>query len=130
MDVGRDCDAEVPVAPEPAPSSWAMRAGIILAMSFFFELLWLAYVCHNSVAEILIGAAASILSAVAGFAAYYVASIDVRPRWVWVAQIWRLPGLIIVETGQVVRWIVRASLGLPFDGQLRSAPFEADSSPA
>jgi multisubunit Na+/H+ antiporter MnhE subunit len=90
-----------------------------------FLLLWLVFVFQLTAMEFLAAAAASALTVFALQTALRAEHLCFLPRWRWVAQGWRLPGMIAVDLFVVLKTLIRLFLRKPSTGLFQLGRFRA-----
>ena len=92
-----------------------------------FTLLWLVFVFQLTAIEVLAGAAASALTVFALQTALRSEPLCFRPRLRWLAQGWRLPGMIVADLWIVLRVLARLLLQAPSKGAFQLGRFHANA---
>lgn len=90
-----------------------------------FSLLWLVFAFQPTAIEIFAGAAASALTVLALQVTLRSESLCFQPRLRWLAQAWRLPGMIGIDLWIVLKALVRLVLRAPSHGVFRLGRFNA-----
>lgn len=90
-----------------------------------FFLLWLLFVYQTSSSELLAGVGAAVLASVASEITLKVEPFRFQPRLAWLAQMWRLPLLILEDFRVLLRVLTRRLLGKPVPGTLQLAQFHS-----
>lgn len=72
-----------------------------------FTLLWLLFVFQLNVSELVVGASASALTVLAIQTAFRSEPLCFQPRLRWLAQVWRLPVLIVKDSWVLLKALAR-----------------------
>ena len=72
-----------------------------------FTLLWLLFVFQLNVSELVVGASASALTVLAVQTAFRSEPLCFQPRLRWLAQVWRLPVLIVKDPWVLLKALAR-----------------------
>ncbi len=104
----------------------SLRSFITAAVAWAIQLgIWFCYTANDGWREIAAGAVAATLATIAAVFYARVAGVEIRFKWRWIAQAWRLPGYLVSDTAILLRgW----ALALVHDGKtpggLVAIPFD------
>jgi multisubunit Na+/H+ antiporter MnhE subunit len=90
-----------------------------------FLLLWLIFVFQVTPGELVVGAIASGLAAIAGYVAFRAVPACFRPRLRWIRQAWHLPAIIATDLWLLLKSLMREIIRRPSRSSLQVTPFRA-----
>lgn len=90
-----------------------------------FTLLWLLFVFQLSTSELVAGASASALTVLALEAALRSGPLCFQPRFRWLAQVWRLPALIVADCWVLLKALARHLARKPSRAAFQLGKFHA-----
>ncbi len=90
-----------------------------------FLLLWLLFVFQMTPSELAVGSVASGLTVGLAYVTFRAVPACFKPRLHWLAQVWRLPAMIMADLGLLLRHLMREIARKP-----SRSSFELTSFPA
>jgi multisubunit Na+/H+ antiporter MnhE subunit len=90
-----------------------------------FLLLWLLFVYQISRSELLAGSIGAALTVVAGQVSLQFEPLRFQPRLTWLAQVWRLPSMILEDFRILFRVLARRLGSKPVPGVFQLARFHS-----
>lgn len=76
-----------------------------------FLLLWLIFVFQVSASELIVGAAASAITVTLGYVTLRAVPACFEPKFRWIAQVWRLPTMILTDLWLLLKHLLREITG-------------------
>ena len=98
--------------------------GFLVSWVVFF-LLWLLFVDQASLSELLAGSAAATLASIALQVTVRVEPLRFQPRLAWLAQVWRLPSVIIEDFRVLLRVLADRLMSKPVPGTFQLTGFSS-----
>jgi multisubunit Na+/H+ antiporter MnhE subunit len=90
-------------------------------------LLWILFVFQVTAEELIFGVVAAGVTVVAVETALRAGGYRFRARWLWIAQIWHLPSLVVKDLWLMTGDLARRLAGKPGRSVFRIVPFRFSS---
>ena len=94
----------------------------LVAAGAIFLSLWLLFVFQISLSELIAGIVASAATLFAAWKMLRTVPTCFEPRARWVAQVWRIPGMICTDIWLLVKHLIRRASGRPSRSSFETAP--------